>query len=556
VAKQAVADPGSAERLTAAHLPEEGEGAAPVPWQLTSAWEAKDGSDTIPELFNMAEYLVDRHVAAGRGGQAAIHYQGGVLTYADLLERVNRTANVLSWSGLEMEDRCLLILPDSPRFIATFLGAMKLGAVPVPVNTLASTQELLYYFNDSRADVAVVSPEIWPRLEPIVSELRHVRRFLMAGQQVASGCGSLDRLTAEASTVCNAAPVSRDDASFWLYTSGTTGRPKGVIHLHHDMLHCVGPYGREVLRASPDDVFFSASKLSFSYGLVNSLYIPLLNGARVLLNPDKPTPATVFGLIERHRPSVFFAVPTTYATLLADDGAHDLSSLRLCVSAGEPLPETLYERWRSRYGMEILDGVGSSEFGYIYISSRPGQVKPGSCGTLIPPHRARVLGEDGQPVPAGRVGELYVSSDSVAAGYWNKHDQTMRTFAGSWLRTRDLFMVDEDGYFFYQGRADDAIKVSGLYVAAAEVEGALLTHGAVAECAVVGAPDADGLLKPKAFVVLRVGEAGCPALTAKLQAHVKDRLAHYKCPRWVEFVPELPKTATGKVQRHRLRNGA
>jgi benzoate-CoA ligase len=502
----------------------------------------------------MAAYLVDRHLQEGRGERRAIRCQGRTWTYADLLAQVNRTANALRGLGLQMEQRCLLLLPDIPEFHFAFLGAMKMGAVPVPVNRLAPAKDFLYYLNDSRARVAVVHPEVWERLAVIKGELQYLQHFVMAGPDVAPGCLSYDELTAAASPECDPAPTSPDDASYWLFTSGTTGTPKGVIHLHHDMMHCVGPYTQEIVRTTPDDVFLSSSAAFLSYGLVNSVYLPLYAGASVVLNPDVPRPPALYHLLETERPTLFFSVPTSLAAMLADEAPHDLSSLRLCVSAGEPLPGPIFERWRERYGVEILDGIGSTEFGYIFISNRPGKVKHGSSGQLIPPHESKVLDLDGQPAPAGEIGELYMRSDSVADRYWNKHDRSKETFSGDWLRTHDNFLVDEEGYYFYQGRADDLIKVGGLYVAPSEVEAALLQHAGVAECAVVGAPDAEGLIKSKAFVVLRAGIEPSDALAAELQQFTKDRLAHFKYPRSVEFVSELPKTVMGKIQRFRLRS--
>jgi benzoate-CoA ligase family protein len=507
----------------------------------------------LGERFNMASYLVDRHVQEGRGSRPAWRYNGATSTYAGLMAQVNRVANGLASIGLEMEQRCLLLLPDSPEFLASFLGSMKMGAVPVPVNRLAPAKDFLYYLNDSRARVAIVHPEVWERLDSIKGELQYLRHFLMVGPDVAPGCESFDQLTQAASPECDPAPTCPDDASYWLFTSGTTGTPKGVIHLHHDMLHCVGPYTNEVIRSTSDDVFLSSSALFLSYGLVNSLYLPLYAGASVVLNSELPRPPRLYELLESERPTLFFSVPTSLAAMLADETPHDLSSLRLCVSAGEPLPGPIFDRWKKRYGVEILDGIGSTEFGYIFISNRPGKVKAGSSGQLIPPHETRVLDLDGQPAPSGEVGELYARSDSVAAAYWNKHERSKETFAGDWLRTHDNFILDEDGYYFYQGRADDLIKVGGLYVAPAEVEAALLAHQSVAECAVVGAPDEEGLIKAKAFVVLRAGYEPSAQLAEELQLFVKDRMAHYKYPRSVEFVAELPKTVMGKIQRYRLR---
>ncbi|HLG71126.1 MAG TPA: benzoate-CoA ligase family protein [Chloroflexota bacterium] len=507
----------------------------------------------LGDTFNMAAYLVDRHVQEGRGARPAVRAQSKALTYAGLLAYVNRAANAFADLGLELEQRCLLLLPDCPEFHASFLGAMKIGAVPVPANRLATAKDFLYYLNDSRAKIAVVHPEVWDRLQEIKSELRYLKHFVMVGPDVVPGCLSFDQITAAASPERDPEPTSPDDASYWLFTSGTTGTPKGVIHLHHDMLHCVGPYTQEIVHTTPDDVFLSSSVLFTSYGLVNSLYLPLYAGASVVLNPDRPAPATLYHLLETERPTVFCSVPTSIGAMLADESPHDLSSLRLCISAGEPLPGALFERWKERFGVEILDGIGSTEFGYIFISNRPGHVRHGSAGQLIPPHESKVLDLDGQPVPPGEIGELYMRSDSVAAGYWNKHDRSKETFSGDWLRTHDNFLVDEDGYYFYQGRADDLIKVSGLYVSPSEVEGVLLQHEAVAECAVVGAPDAEGLIKSKAFVVLRAGAEPSDQLAQELQQFTRDRLAHYKYPRMVEFVPELPKTVMGKIQRFKLR---
>jgi benzoate-CoA ligase family protein len=510
----------------------------------------------LGERFNMAAYLVDRHLEEGHGDRPAVRCRGETWTYSELLARVNRMANALAGLGLEIEQRCLMLLPDCPEFLTTFLGAMKIGAVPVPANRLVSAKDFQYYFEDSRARVAVVHAEVWDRLEPLRGELTFLRQMIMVGPNTAPGCLSYDEITQGASPECDPGPTTPDDASYWLYTSGTTGTPKGVIHLHHDMLHCVGPYTQEVVQTRPDDVFLSSAGLSASYGLVNSLYLPLYAGASVVLNPDRPAPATLYQLIETERPTVFCSVPTSLAAMLADESPHDLSSVRLCISAGEPLPAPIYQRWLDRFGVEILDGPGSTEFGYIFISNRPGKVRPGSSGQLIPPHEARLLDEDGQPVPQGEVGELYVRSDSVAAGYWNKHEKTKETFAGDWLRTHDSFYVDGEGYYYYQGRADDMIKVGGLYVAPAEVEGVLMGHEAVADCAVVGAPDAEGLIKTKAFIVLKPGFSPSDGLASELQEFVRGRLAHYKYPRAVEFVQDLPRTVGGmaKLQRYRLRS--
>ncbi|HEX2681208.1 MAG TPA: benzoate-CoA ligase family protein, partial [Candidatus Dormibacteraeota bacterium] len=356
-----------------------------------------------------------------------------------------------------------------------------------------------------------------------------------------------------------AAATTRDDVAFWLYTSGTTGVPKAAVHLHHDMLVCCESYGQHVLELGPDDRTFSVAKLFFAYGLGNALYFPFHVGASTVLYPGRPDPAAVFALITRERPTVFYAVPTAYAALLHVPDAertYDLRSLRLCLSAGEPLPKALYQRWYDRFGLEILDGIGSTEMCHTFIANRRGRVRAGSSGTLVPGYEARIVDDEGREVPAGEVGNLIVKGDSACAGYWNQHERTKQTIQGEWVRTGDKYVRDADGYFWYAGRVDDMIKAGGIWVSPGEVEAALVEHAAVLEAGVVGAADADELVKPLAFVVLAPGHTPSSALEEELKTFVKDRLASYKYPRWIVFVDELPKTATGKIQRFKLRERA
>ncbi len=510
------------------------------------------GEVSVSGRFNMAEHLVDRHVLAGHGDRRAVIFQSHSFSYSELFAMVNRAGNVLRQYGLHPEQRCLIALPDSPSFLAAFLGAMKIGAVPVPLNPGLPISDYLYFLEDSGAHLAVVSPDVAVLLQRSKEHLPRQLQILMAGSSCEGGHVSLDEALAAASDTLLAAPTAADDVSYWLYTSGTTGKPKGVVHLHQDMMQCVPPYASYVLQATPDDVFLSASKLYFSYGLVNSLFLPLQLGATTLLNPGPPSPQTLFELMPQG-PTLLFSVPTGYAAILHDGGLQDCSSLRLCISAGEPLPAAIYERWRARFGLEILDGVGSSECGYIYISNRPGEVRPGSSGRLLPPYRARLVNEESAHPGSGETGELYLSGESVALCYWRKRRQTKETFVGEWLRTHDNFRVDADGFYYFQGRSDDMIKVGGIYVSPTEVESAFMEHRAVRECAVVAATDEFGLVKARAFVVLRDPCEPSPALEKDLAAYVKARIAAYKYPRWLQFVPELPKTGTGKVQRYLLR---
>jgi benzoate-CoA ligase family protein len=520
----------------------------------------------IPEQFNAASWLVDTHVAQGHGERTAILYEGQEITYAQVAENVNRFGNALRRLGVQIEQRVLLLLLDSPEFVYAFLGAMKIGAVPIPTNTNLRPDDYLYMLTDSRAVAVVISEPLLPLIEALPRErLRYLRHVIVAesapGREATAlreGQLSFWSLLATSSPELEPEPTSKDDAAFWLYSSGTTGFPKGAVHLHHDMVYCAECYARGVLGITEADRTFSVAKLFFAYGLGNALYFPFSVGATTILYPGRPEPARIFEVVKRYRPTLFFSVPTSYSQCLAaaDDEEADFSSVRLCVSAGEALPRALYERWLERFGVEILDGIGSTEVLHIFISNRPGAVRPGSSGQIVPGYEARILDEEGRPVPVREIGNLFIKGDSTCAYYWNKHDKTKETILGEWIRTGDKYWVDEDGYYWYAGRTDDMLKVGGQWVSPVEIENTLVEHPAVLEAGVVGATDADGLTKPRAFVVLRPGYAPSPELAEELKDFVKSRIAPFKYPRWVEFVAELPKTATGKTQRFRLRQVA
>ncbi|HEV8306337.1 MAG TPA: benzoate-CoA ligase family protein [Methylomirabilota bacterium] len=518
------------------------------------AWlEAPLAYERVPERFNMVPVLVDRHLAAGRGERRAILTPDRAVTYGELAAGVARAAHLFQRLGVQLEQRVAILLPDSPEFVYAFLGAMKAGMVPVPLSTLGSPDEYDYALRDSRAVALVTHARLYGQVErvwPAVPTLRHC--LVVAGDPPRTV--PFEAAHAAEPSSFDAALTHRDDMAYWLYSSGTTGRPKAIIHLHHDMLFCVEPYVRHVLGLAADDRTFAVPRLFFSYGLTSCVYLPFWCGASTVLVADRPDPPRVFELCAKLRPTVFFSVPTSFAALLreAETAPPDLSSLRLCVSAGEPLPAPLYERWVRRTGVECLDGLGATEVGYIYVSNRPGAVRPGSSGQLLPGYRAKIVDEAGREAPPDAVGDLWMSGESLAAGYWNKHEKTRAAFHGEWFRTGDRYRVDADGYYVYQGRADDLLRVGGNWVSPLEVEACLLEHPAVAECAVVGGLDADGLLKPRAYVVVHRG-TGADGLEDALRAHARTRLPPFKVPRWVTVVDELPKTATGKVQRFRLR---
>jgi benzoate-CoA ligase len=514
-----------------------------------------NAAERLPAQFNVATYFVDRHLEAGRAEAPAFLCEERTLTYGAVAELANRAGNAFRELGVEMEDRVLMLCLDAPEFLGAFWGAIKLGAVPIPDNTMMRAQDYLYFLDDSRARVAVISAPLLAEAGPVLGQARFLKHVLVAG---GSGHGHLswEDLLAKASPRLDAAPTSRDDPAFWLYSSGSTGFPKGAVHLHHDMVICQETYAKEVLGIGPTDRVFSAAKLFFAYGLGNAGYFPMGVGAQSVLSPHRPTPEGVFEILTRQRPTLFFGVPTLYAAMLAVKEAEqrfDLSSLRLCVSAGEALPEEIYQRWRERFGVEIVDGIGTTEILHIFLSNRPGAARPGSTGLPVPGYEAIIVDDEGRPVPQGEIGNLRVKGDSTMAYYWNKHEKTKEALFGPWIHTGDKYYRDGDGYFWYCGRADDMLKVGGIWVSPVEVEATLVRHPAVLESAVVGREDEDRLVKPKAFVVLKEPAANAAVLAEELKAFVKDKIAPYKYPRWIEFVAELPKTATGKIQRFKLR---
>jgi benzoate-CoA ligase len=512
-------------------------------------------------VFNAAVHFIDRHMDEGRGAAIAIECEERRVSYASLFEHVNRTGSTLRALGVRPEERILLLMLDGPEMVFAFFGAIKIGAVPIPTNTLWTSSDYEFLLNDSRAAVVIVSAALHPRIAEVVPRCPWVRQVIVAGGPSPDGgaharTNDFDHLIGRASPELTAEPTSIDAPAFWLYSSGSTGQPKACVHLQHDMAVCADTYARTVLEIDATDRCFSVAKLFFAYGLGNAMYFPLSVGATAILWPGPVTPPVVYDIIERYRPTLFFSVPTHYAMLLAyrdETRAFDLSSVRCAVSAGESLPPAVFTRFRERFGVEILDGIGSTEALHIFISNRRGGVRPGSSGTPVPGYEARLVDEQGAPVATGEIGSLLIKGDSTCAFYWNRHELTKRTIEGHWIRTGDHYYQDDDGFYWFAGRSDDMLKVGGLWVSPAELEHTLLEHPAVLSCGVVGRPDHDGLIKPLAFVVPRPGVSATPGLATELQQFARTRLAEYKRPRWVEFVDALPTTATGKVQRFKLR---
>jgi benzoate-CoA ligase family protein len=516
----------------------------------------------LPEPFNIATHFLDAP-AERHPQRAAILGEPSQVSYAELAALANRVGNALLEQGATPGDRILIVLPDSAEFIAAFFGTAKIGAVAVPVNPFARAADYIHYIENSEPFAAIVHSMALAEFLPASSERLQMPIIVVGDEKMATSgvaCAPWREWTGSASEQLAAATTPAQDPAFMLYTSGSGGAPKAAVHRHVDMLVTSTNFAQGVLGLREDDVTFSVSKLFFAYGLGNGMYFPFSLGASTILNPERPNPERVIELVVRYRPTVFFAVPTFYAGLLAEaeraPERMDFSSVRLCVSAGETLPAEIFERWKRRFGLEILDGIGSTEMLHVFISSRPGKCKPGSCGFPVPGYDAKIVNDAGDPVPGGEIGNLWVRGESAFTEYWRIPELTARTKRDGWVATGDKFFQDSVGYFRYCGRADDMLKVAGMWVSPSEVENALLGHPQVAEAAVVGATDGRGLTYAIAYIVLRGEAAGTDELAAEIREHVKARLVSYKVPREVRFCGALPKTVTGKIQRFKLRSSS
>ncbi len=509
----------------------------------------------IPRDYNFAADILKRNLDAGRGDKVAFIDHRGEYTYSELADRVDRFGHVLRSLGIRREERILICLLDTVDWPTAFLGAIKAGVVAVPVNTLMTEADYRFMLQDSRARLLVVSEALFGKFADAIRESDDLEHVIVSGDDAHAHL-LFDELLAEAKTEAVTAATTRDDMCFWLYTSGSTGRPKGAVHTHADLKLTDALYAAPVIGITENDICYSVAKLFFAYGLGNALTFPMSAGATTVLLPQRPTPDVVADLLKMHHVTVFYAVPTFYAAFLASPAAPQRSELKIrrCVSAGEALPAEIGRRWSERYGVDILDGLGSTEMLHIFLSNRSGAVRYGTSGKPLPGYDIRLVDDDGNIVgKRGDMGELQVRGPTSAMMYWNNREQSRATFLGEWTRSGDKYIEDDDGYFVYCGRRDDMLKVSGMYVSPFEVEGALQSHPDVLEAAVVGWPDTDELIKPKAFVVLKVPEKASAALAQKLQDECRKKLAVYKYPRWIEFRTELPKTATGKIQRFKLR---
>ena len=506
--------------------------------------------------YNAVTWLLDRNIDEGRGAKLAFTDTVSDLTYGGLQKQSCRVANLLRRLGVRREERVAMIMLDTVDFPPVFLGAIRAGIVPVPLNTLLTSDQYAYVLADCRARVLFISEALLPVVKDMLGRMPDLEHVIVSGEDAHGYKKLSDELAGESDSFATAA-THPDEPAFWLYSSGSTGMPKGVRHLHSNLAATAETYARQVLGIREDDVGLSAAKLFFAYGLGNALTFPMSVGATTVLNSARPTPALMFALMNKYNPTIFFGAPTLFSAMLNDETLkHERGGarLRICTSAGEALPESVGNSWKARFGVDILDGVGSTELLHIFLSNSPGDIKYGTSGRPVPGYKVRLVDEAGAEVADGEVGELLVDAPSAGEGYWNQRGKSRRTFEGYWTRTGDKYTRDADGRFTFCGRSDDMFKVSGIWVSPFEVESALIAHPAVLEAAVVPQADSEGLLKPKAFVVLRPN-CKTEGLYESLKEHVKQKIGPWKYPRWIDVVDSLPMTATGKIQRFKLRDG-
>ena len=513
----------------------------------------------FPERFNMADYFLYHNLEEGRENKVCLYFEERSWTYGEVAQLSNKAGNALREFGADIEDRVLLVLPDCPEFVWTWFGAARIGSVITMVNPLLPVADYEYYLDYTRARVAVVHASLLKTFAEAAASSSYLRSVLVVGDTAELPetknvrWAGFNETVNDAPRECSPADTRRDDIAIWLFTSGSTGHPKGAVHLQHDLPFNTEVFAKATMGVSAEDLTVSVPKLFFGYATGTNLLFPFAVGGATALFSERSTAEKMFEVIKRYRPTILTTVPTMINSMLNVPGAlaEDLSSLRFCYSAGEALPKELYERWMNVFGVDICDGIGSAEMFHIYITNRPGDIKPGSLGRIVEGYEARIVDAEEKEVATGEMGTLRIKGDSAALCYWNAHEKSKETFAGDWCTTGDQFHVDEDGYYWYHGRTDDMLKVSGVFVAPAEIENCLLQHQAVLECAVVG-QESEGLVKPKAFVVLREGFDSGDQLAEEIKQFVKNNIAIYKYPRWVEFVDSLPKNDRGKIDRRKL----
>jgi benzoate-CoA ligase len=521
----------------------------------------------FPERFNMADYFLYHNLEEGRENKTCLYFNDQTYTYGEVARMSSRTGNALREAGADIEDRVLIILPDCPEFVWTWFGAARIGAVITMVNPLLPAEDYRYYLEYTRAKVAVVHESFLKPFAEAARDANYLRAALVVRNEgavdeepIAPSAGrarflSFNDAVASQPSACRAADTHRDDIAIWLFTSGSTGHPKGAVHLQHDLPYNTKVFARRTMGVNENDLTVSVPKLFFGYATGTNLLFPFAVGGATALFPERSTPQKMFEVIERHRPTILTTVPTMINAMLnmEDAATRDLSSIRFCYSAGEALPGELYHRWKQTFGVEICDGIGSAEMFHIYITNTPDDVKPGSLGRIVDGYEAQIVDASQSEVPTGEMGTLKIKGDSAALCYWNAHQKSKETFAGDWCTTGDQFHVDADGYYWYHGRTDEMLKVGGVFVAPAEIENCLLQHQAVLECAIIGHDSGDGLVKPKAFVVVREGHEPTELLAEEIKEFVKSRIALYKYPRWIEFVTSMPKNDRGKIDRKLLK---